>query len=454
MTFEINSILDIAALYDGKAENDSIHFTHRKQHNLDCLIHLIGEARLARICQRPEVSVDLAKTNLLKKSELRRIFIGMLDCRLEDYEDSHPHCPYSTIEELESLFLNQIPTIDTIDKPRTSGKGLEGLAEKVYLQGLHHLNLASWRLLGTQETTLLLSDGEMLTSRLADREMQKGCMIQLSDGDFVVDQTFVAGGAYVSALRNFNHPFQLKLVCRGTAMRSTATGGYLSGLNDLLIDVGMMGVKSIWPEILQYFREQEIDEVEILGKSLGGSIAQELAVLIEGVANVPVKTLTTYASVGVSDSVHKIFNKVHAEKAHTMHINVVRNGSSLPSGQDLITSVGGMHLGVDTPNAQVKVYYLHDSKEASSVYSTTLNPGSIASFLFSGGMAHMRQITLLDFNWTVIEDSEDVQTELTMGAHNDSYRINLAHAINFITMGKLNEGLLFEEFYSSQAATL
>ncbi len=61
-----------------------------------------------------------------------------------------------------------------------------------------------------------LRDIEMLTSRLADREMQIGEIIHLNDGYFYVDHVLIGGGAYVQELvlliESINHIEIKKLI--------------------------------------------------------------------------------------------------------------------------------------------------------------------------------------------------------------------------------------------------
>lgn len=444
---EVKSIFEIVELYNNLPENGGIYFKNRNHYNLDCLMQLIGKERFIRICSRPELDIPIdSEEAYLKKQNLRKIFIGMLDLRREDCQGSPEKAyPFNTEEELNSLFLQQIPRIGPIDKAKTSGKGLQGFAERVYIQGLHHLYINA----NKDETGKFLCDGEMLTSRLADREMEEGSILHLSDGYFVVDKTFIAGGAYVSALQDLNDPTRSKLVCRGTAMRYSATGGLLSGINDLLVDVGLMGTKSVWPFILAYLQEKGIKETEIFGKSLGGAQAQQLAVLVEGIAKIPVTKLTTFGAVGTSERVHQLFNKVRENQDHEIKISVVRNGGAEETEHDFIPTLGGMHLGVDTPKSTVTVYYLNEDQEPSVPFSGTIGLIAAKQFLSSFGIAHCRQITLQQFNWIEITEPEAVKEQLAMGTYLDPYRRVMATALDYLSLGYLN-GSYFDRYYAEQ----
>lgn len=450
-TSEVKSIIEIAELYNDLPENGGIYFKNGNHYNLDCLVQFIGEERFKRICARPELGMHFdSEEASITKQDLRKVFIGMLDLHREDCQESPEEAyPFNSEEELNSLFLNQIPSIGSIDKAKTSGKGLQGLAERVYIQGLHHLYMKASK----DEIGKFLCDGEMLTSRLADREMQEGSVLHLSDGYFVVDKTFIAGGAYVSALQDFNDPTRAKLVCRGTAMKYSATGGLLSGLNDLLVDVGLMGTKSVWPSIQAYLQEKKIKEVEIFGKSLGGAHAQQLAVLVEGIAKIPVTKLTTFGSVGATERVHQLFNEVREKQNHEIKISVVRNGGAEETEHDFIPTVGGMHLGVDTPKSKVTVYYLNEDQEPSVTFSGTIGIVAVKQFITSFNIAHCRQVTLQQFNWTEISEPEAVKKQLAMGTYLDPYRKVMASTLDYVTLGYLN-GSLFDLYYEEQSQTI
>ncbi len=262
-------------------------------------------------------------------------------------------------------------------------------------------------------------------------------------------QDFIAGGAYVSALQDLNDPTRVKLVCRGTAMRYSASGGLLSGLNDLLVDVGLMGIKSVWPSIRAYLQEKGIKEVETLGKSLGGAHAQQLAVLVEGIAKIPVTKLTTFGGVGTTERVHQLFNKVRKKQDHEIKISVVRNGGTEETEHDFIPTVGGMHLGIDTPKSKVTVYYLNEGQEPSVPFPGTTGIVAAKQFLSSFGIAHCRQITLKQFNWIAISNLDTIKEQLAMGTYLDPYRKVMANALDYLTLGYLN-GLDFDEYYEEQ----
>lgn len=289
---------------------------------------------------------------------------------------------------------------------------------------------------------------KMLTSRLADREMQVGTIMHLNDGYFKVDRTFIGGGAYVSSLRDINDPSKLKIVCRGTATRSGATEGYRSGLNNLLIEIGSLAIKQIWPDLAQYLSDVQIESIELLGKSQGGAHAQMLALLIEGSTDKHVKTLTTVSSVGVSKSINQLFGSVLERRNSQMNIVVIRNGGCAETALDYVPSVGGAHLGSNSHD-RVKVFYLHPRDDLTShIYTATLPIfESIKMFLLSFRGPHLAQMTLRPFSYTLIE-GVSVSTHLAMGEKLEKMRLFFAYILHIFTFGLLNKNS-FESFFNA-----
>jgi hypothetical protein len=245
-------------------------------------------------------------------------------------------------------------------------------------------------------------------------------------------------------------------------MRSSATGGVLSGLNDLLVEIGSMGIKSVWPEIHRYLQaNSSIKHVEIFGKSLGGGHAQQLTVLIEGIANLPVHKLTTSGSVGVSVGVNALFSEVRQKYGHEMEVNVLRNGGSDEADIDHVPCFGGDHLGGDdVAHTSTKVYYLngHHVQDCAAQGNSAIYTGklsfwkSVAAFFRSFGSAHLKQVTLDLFSWRCIsskDDSCDFAVQLQMGRGLETWRKILAYTLHIFTFGLLN-GHSFTHFYREQ----
>lgn len=83
-----------------------------KEETLQCLKDIIGENRLKRICQKPNIHIDISqinqKTLLLTKSVVRKIFIGFLDIQYEDLDD------VNDIDDIDDKFNNMV-NIDDFD---------------------------------------------------------------------------------------------------------------------------------------------------------------------------------------------------------------------------------------------------------------------------------------------------------------------------------------------------
>lgn len=420
--------------------------------NINFLKELIGENRLNRICQ--QFDINSLSLSFLTKEKVHKIFIGMMDIRKEDLteqvDDSYrQRMLFDSFAEFENAFIMGSSNIDalSIDKAKTSGKRLQGLTERVVILAKHYFTTIT----EGNEQAKIYRDIEMLTSRLADREIQKNMVVYLHDGCFYVDEVFIGGGAYVAVLRDFDNRNAPKIVCRGTAMRSSATGGLLSGINDLLLEIGTMGIKSIWPALSAYLKGNPINIVEILGKSLGGAHAQELAVLIEGALKIKVAKLTTYCSVGVGKKINNLFqNKILAGRESPFNIQVIRNGGAASDRElDYIPTVGGEHLGSGATNkCNIEVTYISTHQEV-TIYPSKLGWCSrIKRFIGSFGVPHCRQTTLNNFHWRKIESENDVEKHLKIGNELEKVRQVIACVIHLLTLFVLN-GKSFESYYSA-----
>lgn len=434
------------------------------QSSIDCLKEMIGENRLKQICKRPEIKIDANKidqnTLILTKNVMRKILIGFLDVQITDlnalpgsiHDRFKQHIIFNTFQEFESSLLEDGPKLSQfkIDKAKTSGKGFEGLAERVYICMHHHFKVIE----ESNKKAAELRDVEMLTSRLADREIRLGSVIHLHDGYFYVDKVIIGGGAYVAVLRDVEGVSYPKIVCRGTAMRSSATDGLKTGLNDLLLEIGTMGIKNVWPELARYLKENQIASVNILGKSLGGAHAQELAVLIEGVAQIKVERLITYCSVGAGNNINVLFKNEVLEKRETpFKIQIIRNGSPLRDEIDYIPAVGGVHLGEGSSpdKCDIEVCYIQpEEQEEVGVYpKETAFFNLMKNFFRSFSSAHCRQTTLNKFSWKRI-DAGEVHEHLRVGNQLEKIRQCFAYLIHLLTLLLLN-GKSFTSYFHSQA---
>jgi hypothetical protein len=453
----------IVDAFQGKSEHEILNVTKTEEGTYlfsvdnsptdvtaDLFGELIGENRLNRICQQADI--DKNSPLFLTKENVHRIFLGMMDIKKEDIKEqvdkSYKQLMlFDNFTEFENAFILGSPNIDalSVDRAATSGKGLKGLTERVSILAKHYFTTIA----ETNEKAKVYRDVEMLTSRLADREIQKDTVLYLRDGYFYVDEVFVGGGAYVAVLRDFDHQNPPKIVCRGTAMRQTATGGWQSGINDLLLEIGTMGVKSIWPNLSNYLKDNHIQTVEVLGKSLGGAHAQELAVLIEGVLKIKVEKLTTYCSVGVGQKINDLFKSEIISKRRTpFQIQVIRNGGAGSDDEvDYIPAVGGEHLGAEAGDkCKIEVTYISpDQKvELYPLESSLLH--RIRRFISSFGIPHCRQTTLKNFYWKQIENKADIEKHLKIGNQLEKIRKVIAWVINLLTLFLLN-GRSFQPYY-------
>ena len=350
----------------------------------------------------------------LTKAVLRQIFVKMAV-----FEDNGPQLNFSTMDQLENIFLDHAPASASFveDKAKTSGKGFEGLSEKVYLQWHHYF--------ATQQEEdpekLEIRQAEFLTSRMADREFQEGTYVYLGKSEvFQVDKTVVASGSYISILKNISDPSKVKIVCRGTAMRRTATDGLMSGLNDLQYEIGNGGIQAAWPMVFEYLSQQNVREIEIYGKSLGGAHAQRLAILIMKLPDCELTSLTTVCSVGAGVEAEALFKSyVEQDKRyHQLRQIIIRNGGNTKDEADYIPCLGGDHLGstVDAKYLDLRLYYIHPTAAQISPPHDNLNVFQYGMRLAASfSSAHVRQTTFTDFSYQRLDDRVAIQSALNMG---------------------------------------
>lgn len=428
------------------------------------LKELIGHKRLVRIFLKDELQLDpalLMKNQVeLTQDVVHRIFIGLGDIRLEDLEEKASlegqklnslsvndidriYDELLPFDLVEKALMNHCKPVDYHDRIMTHGKGFSGFQERVWT-----ILTAKNEVVNPTNASPLhakISEIEMLASRLADREPPVGSVLRLKDGYFVIDRIFAQGGAHVSVLKGVSaDQSRAILLCRGTAASWNATGGYLSVLNDCLKEIGSLGIKSIWKDLKQYLAEHKILQVDILGKSLGGTHAQYLTTLIGGTTHVHVNSLSTHSSLGVPTRVQEIFGKeVISKVIQKPEILIIRSAGN-PEAHDIdyIPCVGGEHLHTENTT---EVYYLvppHDTHD----FATPGEGGmaqKILGFMQSFGFAHCRQNTLRPYS---LRAGGNLQHEVRVGTQLEPIRNIVATFIDYITLGLVN-GEPFEKFY-------
>lgn len=447
--------LEDTALSISKANDGKYTFLIGKnkacQSSFDHFRELVGKKRFHRLCKH-------RNTTPLTKKLVTKVFFGMLQIQKSDLDAMEGPVQerfkrlalFKDFNAFEASLLHPSPKIEQlhIDRAASSGKGLEGLAERVSVLMHHHFRVLE----ETNKTAASLRDAEMLTSRLADREMEEGLVVHLHEGYFYVDRVFAREGAYISVLRDLEGNLPPKIVCRGTATRLTATEGLKSGVNDLLLEIGTTGVKAIWPKLSKYLKEEEIASVEILGKSLGGAHAQQLAVLTEGVAGIKINKLTTYCSTGVSGYINALFRKnILRNRSTPFQIHIIRNGGDGAKVKaDFVPVIGGTHLGTKTKSPQCKttITYIRPGKGSVECLPKNLRFSDLARRFFHSFQApHLRQTTLGEFSWKTIE-AKDHHHHLRMDKRIEKIRRVIAFIIHLLTLSFLN-GRSFTTFYKA-----
>lgn len=430
--------------------------------SLENLRNCLGSERLKRIIAKPELKLDNVKfdsnTLVLTKEVMRKIILGFLDVKVEDYADlnSSNYTDYNLyqfdLKTLNSAFLGQEPPLSdfTIDRALSSGKGFRGLVERVFLNAYSWINYKKHSDKIKQEIIV----AETLSSQLADREFQEGTIVSIEHTYYCVDKVFVKGGAYVSILKDLKGINPPKLICRGTAARPTSTDAVNTLLNDLQIEIGTKGVKAVWPDLADYLKSNNITHIEIYGKSMGGGQAMAFSVLIEGILNIKIQKLVTFASVGAGH-LKDIFNREILSKraeSNPFVLDVLRIAGTTDKETDFIPIVGGVHLGEGVPEeytnrCQARVIYIQPGED--EVNPFPLNIGfirRIAGFIRSFAYAHCRQTTLGNFSYKVINDCAE---HLRMGLIFERWRLAFAYIIHFFTFGQFN-GDSFASFYEAQ----
>lgn len=431
--------------------------------SFDKLKSLVGEDRLKRICAKPEIQIDyLEMQDNLTPEAAQKIFWGMADVRQEDLEEKSLQLQQKSIQdlteaELDKVYLSLLPNfsdnfdydehspIEYYDKCQTSGKGFQGLKERVWIimgMAKDSLNAHDYHL------PAHLKEIETLASRLADRELPKGTLLRLQEGFFAVDEIFAAGGSFVSVLRQLKGQNAL-INCRGTAARRTAHGGYLSGANDLQIEIGLLGISKIWPDLASYLNANPYARIEVLGKSLGGGHAQYLAGLIGGLTDVKLNSVITVGSIGVPQVVHDIFEQAFLDKEKPWVKRLHNWGKDDEHEIDYIPEFGGKHLSThDERTTYYQLIPADDQDDQSHAYENAFPQQTLFGLgiktLMSFTKAHTRQTTMRPFHIRVLKHPE--HSIEPVNHRLEKIRNLLAYTLHCFTLGYLNP-ISFDEFY-------
>ena len=242
---------------------------------------------------------------------------------------------------------------------------------------------------------------EAASSRFADREPKAGDVF----GRGKVEKVFAKGGAYIFLITADNDiPL---LVCRGMCPnRKGATGQYLSGVNGVTLDFGFYGAQQNIEDINNYLDSRQITQVNLIGKSLGGSHAQYLSLLLKA----KTQLLVTYCSPGIGNF------KTSAD------VIALRNDG------DKVPYLGGAHIsGATTRIFSIK----HADAEWTSSNESFLR--KIIAFFKSFATPHVRQTTMQPF--TI---KELPLTHLNDGNTFEPIRKIVAHCFNILTARYFN----------------
>ncbi len=477
MNVTLNSIIH---QFQGKSENSTLSLEKQQDgYNVsveekfstltltpswDCIREILGKNRLEAIAKHPDLGLDESKICQnrlgLTRSVVRNLFIGMMDVGVEQLRAAAKSSSvdqayrqmivFENMQEVQSAMMDAKPESIFIDYVKTSGLGFKGLVERVHVAMQHHFDVIK----ETNKEAGVLRDIEMLTSRFADRQIPEGSVVHLTEGYYYLEKIIMGGGAFIYLLADVEEKKIPKLLCRGTAMRASASGGLKSGINDVQLEIGSLGVREVWPELSSYLKQKKVTSLDILGKSLGGAHAQNLAVLIEGIQGIKVNKLVTFACVGAGSQINDLFKKeILPRRTSPFEIQVVRNGGSEPVQVDYIPAVGGVHLGHGAPKDKCKVEVVYIQPRSSRPWTNPQDMSiytMIKSVIISLGSAHRRQTTLQDFTWKKLEEPAEVDRQLNLGNRLETVRKIIAYAMHIFTFCQLNRPSLTSFFYTQK----
>ena len=418
---------------------------------------LIGEKRLTRIFNQPELQhyrSDYEGNRLmLNRKVLELVFLHLGNIRIEDLTEAAAALNHRELKDLsdpridklyrelipfkevDDLFFGCIPEISYHDAVKSSGKGLEGLRERVKIQ----LDMYAYSLkpdLGEVEASICFA--EIITSRLGDREPPMGTVLS-TDQCLVYDAVFSGKGGYASILKRINGEERF-LVCRGTAMHWNATGGYFSW------EPGMLAVQALWPQIQDYLQKNQVEKITLLGKSQGGAQVQYLAPLIARCTQTTVCSVITYASIGVSEEAGKIFRDTfHQTNNDSPKVKVIVNEGLVKDHQmDMVPLVGGSHVGCGYHKVQV-LSIVPENSAIDSFEKLSLITKAW-EFIFSFN-APTRQTTLAAFTVTEIKATA---AYLSRGLQLEGIRKGVAWIFYILTLGYFH--VSYKKYFEAQVA--
>lgn len=425
------------------------------QQSLENLRLLIGAERIDRIFQREELKKyqEAFRQNqlVLDRNIVEIIFLQLGDIRVEDLQtaaatplgDLDPtridQLYFSLIpfQQVNDLFFGKIPENSYFDSVRSSGRGVQGLRERVKIQ----LDAVNYYPSTVEEEKKWVHEVEVLTSRLGDREMTPGQLVRCRNGYFHCTAVFKGKGGYATILQDFKKQKTL-LICRGTASRRSATGGLWSGLNNLIFEPGMLAVQALWPQIRTYLSAHSISHIDLYGKSQGGAQVQYLSSLIQAHTTTQVTALTTYASIGVHSQAEEIFYNTF--KNTDINVSAIVNEGDLAQDEiDCIPLVGGAHVGLRIPSSSLYSLFPEGS-QVSDIKTLSLFQ-KIRRFFKSFSNAHIRQTTLKPFQ---VKKMNDAQHYFSIGYELETLRKITAWAIHILTWGLLNP-ISYQQYFEN-----
>ncbi len=287
----------------------------------------------------------------------------------------------------------------------------------------------------------------MMTPHLGDREPPVGTVVNLQPGLYAADRVFSGGGAYVTVWKPIGHNAPSIVSCRGTASRKTATGALMSVINDVLPQLGLYGVKTIWPDLKRYLDAEKFPQVHVMGKSLGGAHAQYLTALISGLTETKVTNLDTYCSTG-AEKTNGVMKRIMREKNIEAPLTTIyRNKGAFPQKEyDGVIFVGGKHFGVKGKTVVKDITPKNQGYEK----VPTGFWDKVFILLKSFGRAHLRQNSLQhEFGVHVIANTKEAVRE---GRELESIRRKIGWVFTVFIFGFFGTQN-FEEYYNSQVSS-
>lgn len=465
----MNNLLSISQKYHNLDNQHKKHYLHYQNDSftwetsknsttaaVDQLRQEIGEIRFDKICARQKISKRQLKK--LSDATVEKIFVGIGDVRKEDLVDLCQSQGKSLPEKIKKIdrhydtllfsmkpkqiFFRHKPTLlqdDTHDSVYGAGKGYKGQRERVWIILKYRQKCLKTSLPNISQDQI--EDVEFLTSRLIDREPPTDIVVRLRKGNYFNDKIIAKRGAYVNFFKSFDSAQTTLINCRGSTAHLKATTSLFTLVNDLQPELANIGVRRVWNQVQTYLEAEQIKEVEIAGKSMGGSVAQAFTVLILGKTSCGVKNLTTYCSPGTPDAIQEIYDGIQKEKPK---IQIIRNA------RDYIHFVGGAHLRNQNDDDNEICYIAPKNDEAILDHNMRdQNYFVKAKHLFKSFFTgHINQITLDDYVIHEIQN-KDKAYELEAGKTLETSRKVVAWILNVGSLGIFYKK--FKKFYKKTA---